>query len=490
MRLRLIGIGIAAALIGAARGQEPAAGPGRDLATRYRLVEAYSDSEQVAVGQLTEYEVAFRETVKATVESAEAPPRVEEVRRAARYAERPLRVGLVDSRNVSRVLRRYEEASVTPDPWGESGAPALMSGLELVIEGPATASPRMIVLSGDRPLWEHEYRFAAGNPLMPALASLLPDRPLRLGDPWTLSQAAAAALLGQPVESGAITGELSTIRPAGEGAPGGAAEVAVLELEGRVTTPSGPTAVRSRVEFAFRIAEPAAAVGAVENPDRPLVAAGGITSLRHVQVSTIAIDAEAGTPGFEQRRELLLERRWPIEGPPLLAPGAEVTATPQNSWLLYADSAGRFHFRHPQGLQLDPAAPGAGPDRIMLVQRRGEVPDMVAIAYLEGEPPRPEEAFQASFERYEAAGFEVLPLDPRPLPAEDWPGMTVHRVEAALTPPADAPTAVRTHIDGYLLRTGGTGTFQVMALTTSADQVQAFRALVEDVLKTLATGRP
>lgn len=464
------------------------AGPDRDLTTRFRLVERYASQD--GPDQLSAYEVAYRETVKVTVETPQAAPRIEEVRRSGRFDERVATVAPLDGRTVSAVVRRYDEASVTPDPWSESGAPPLMSGLELYYAGVGSASPRLAVLSANRPLWEHEYRFALGNPSAPTLAALLPERPLRLGDTWPLSQSGAAALLGEPVEVGALTGKLAEIRAEAAPDAAGTTEVAILEIEGRVQTRSGETLARARVEFAFRPIEPPALSPGAGQPSRdlPLLASGGITSIRHAQVTSAAAVPEEGIPGFEQRRELVLRRRWPLQGAPLLVPTTPPAADDRNSWLVLADAKGRFHLRHPQTLRWDSSA--SGPDRVTLAQPRGSSPDLLVIDFLPDRQPKPDEAFRGAFDRYKEAGFEVLPLEPRGLPADQWPGLSAYRVEAVISPPAEAAALPRTHLDGYLLLTGGPAAFQATALTSSADEVQAYRALVEEVLKTLRLGRP
>ncbi len=464
----------------------------RDLTTRYRFVERYGSQPAEAV--MTEYEVGYRETIQVSTENAQGAPRVEEVVRAARYAERVASVNPIDEQAVQALVRRYESASVTPDPWAEIGAPALMSGMDLLIENPVSVNPTLTVLTPDRRLWDHEYRFAAGTPFTPGLSNILPVGPLRLGESWVLTQVAAAALLGEPVESGSIQGKLSEIRPIVEPKADGATEIAILDLEGRIRTRMGPTSVRSRLEFAFRLIAPQPAAGgranAAQTRDEALIGAGALTSLRHVQVTTVPTIAN-GPPGFEQRRELILQRRWPVpEGRPLSVPNPPPAPTPENSWLVYADPLGRFHFRHPQTFRIDPRAPGAAGDQVTLVQFRRETPDLLVISYREGVQPKPDEAFQGAIERYKAAGFEVLPLDPKQLPAAEWPGMAVYRIEAALTPPAQAVGASRTHVDGYLMLPGQPGAIQAMALTNSPDEIQAFRALAESVLQTLKLGRP
>jgi hypothetical protein len=462
-------------------------GEDRDLTTRYRLVERYAVEEGPDL--LTSYEVAYRETVKVMVETAQAAPRVEEVRRSGRFGERVAAVAPLDGRTVSAVVRRYEEAAVTPDPWTATGAPPLMSGLDLYLVGLGSASPRLIVLTPERALWEHEYRFALGNPAVPVLAALLPERPLRLGDTWAISQTGAAALLGEPVQGGTLTGKLAEIRP--EGLPEAAAsdETAVLDIEGQVQTRSGPTAARARVEFAFRLLPSAGSeLASGTSRDTALVAVGGIVSIRHAQVTSSAADPEQGIPGFEQRRELVLRRRWPPQAAVPSVPAAPPSADDRNSWLILADPQGRFHLRHPQILQWDAAASNG--DRITLVQSRGQTPDLLVLDFLPDRQPKPDDAFRGAFDRYKEAGFEVLPLDPRALPEEEWPGMKAYRVEAVISPPAEAATLPRTHLDGYVLLTSGSAAFQAMALTTSTDEVQAFRALVEEVLKTLRLGRP
>ena len=55
------------------------------------------------------------------------------------------------------------------------------------------------------------------------------------------------------------------------------------------------------------------------------------------------------------KRDLSLDRKRPGGDPPLAIPKPTPVATPENSWLTYADPKGRFHFRHPQGFEPQPS---------------------------------------------------------------------------------------------------------------------------------------
>ena len=347
----------------------------------------------------------------------------------------------IDDRAVGVVVRRYADASVTPDPWSSLGRRALMKGVSRLITNPTSANPDMTVLTPDRSLWDHEYRFVANTPFTPALSNILPVSAVRLGETWTLSPAAAVILLGDPVETGTIQGKLSEIRPLAEPAADGSTEIAVLDLEGRLRTvwrdqrsnprripiPNDPTSIQPR------------------NPSH--TRSGPHRRGCHHRTST-----RPGDHGTNHRQRPARFRAAPRVGPPatLAVNEGEPLAIPNPPPLRHPKTPGSctpipkvgFTSATHRASASTPARTGARGDQVTLVQFRRETPDLLVISYREGVQPKPEEAFQGAIERYRAAGFEVLPLDPKATPADDWPGMAVHRIEAALTPPP-APSVPR-----------------------------------------------
>lgn len=466
----------------------------RDLTTRFRFIERYSAKPEA--GELNEYLVAYRETLRLLRENLQGAPLRQDVVRTARFVEKALTVSSVDRRLVSTMLRRYEDAKVTPDPWSELGAPPIMSDVTVLIENAISSAPRVVVLPPVRPLWDHEYRFTLGTPQVSTLATVVPETPLRLGETFAVSRAGVAALLGEPATGGAIMGRLSEIRDEGNPHAAGTNEVAVFDLEGEVSAGGGQTSMRCQILFAFRELPMAGAGSGAATPlggrDQPLLAMGGITKIRLSQISQVA-SMTNGPAGHELRRELVLERRWPTGSEGLAMPDSAVLASPENSWLLEVDAEGRFHFLHPQEFRPDANAPGASANQIRLIRFRGNVPELLTLTFESEKPLRVDSAFEESFAKYKESGFDVQPLPPKRLPADQWPNAEVYRVEAVLTPPADSSLlggGKVVHFDGYLMQFGGNVAFEAAALTTSTDTVQAYRSVVEGILRTVRPGKP
>jgi hypothetical protein len=458
----------------------------RDLSTRYLLRELYSLEELQGQPTLSQYQVAYHERVRLTQDAGEGKAEAREFVYQARFTERPARpfgTGATDPSMIFAVVRRYESAAVEPDLWTRLGDPAFMEGAELWIKSPGRPNPPIMVLTPGRELREHEYRFAAGNPFVPAYAAVLPTASVRLRDTWAVPRAAASALLGEPAGDGDLTARLVEIGAAPAEAGPRVSEVAQIDVEGQVPTAAGTTRVRGRLTFAY---QPTAAPG----PDQPIRAFGGLLKVRLAQVTRI--ETVEGRPGGEQRRELILERRWPGQGTALNLPENQPTPTPENSWLTYIDPRGRFAFRHPQSFPIDARA-GSSTDALTLVRHVGDSPELVVLAPREGPAPLPDVAFQETLNRRRDAGFEILPGTTLRLPADGWPGVrSVDRVEATMTPNEDQRSAVpgvkSIHFDGYLVVLDDNHWLAVEALTAQPG-VQAFRDEVEAMLKTFRLTR-
>ncbi len=122
-------------------GTEPAQAPARDLTTRYLLVETYSARDGEADRGLTQYQVAFRETVTESRDQAQGAPTSQVTVRQARFTERPVEVGPGDDRMVSVLVRRYEAARVDPNPWAKAGTAPLMADLTVWFESLPGSAP-------------------------------------------------------------------------------------------------------------------------------------------------------------------------------------------------------------------------------------------------------------------------------------------------------------------------------------------------------------
>ena len=160
-----------------------------------------------------------------------------------------------------------------------------------------------------------------------------------------------------------------------------------------------PTAINAQIDFAFEPAasaqDPIARPGAEATKDQqeraatPSVKAeaglfearGFVSRLRLAQATTLPLEGESRLKQSISR-ELLLERRIPGQSggspEPALSPlpEASLSLTPANSWLLYDDPQGRFHFLHPQELRVVKVYPEGGVD---LLDRRPDGQDVLQI---------------------------------------------------------------------------------------------------------------
>ena len=75
------------------------------------------------------------------------------------------------------------------------------------------------------------------------------------------------------------------------------------------------------------------------------------------------------------------------------------------------------------------------------------------------------------------------------LPDADWPGLSVHHMEAALTNKDPTGQASRRYFDAYVIQFPRNASLFVSA-TTFQEQPDAFRAQVREMLKTVKLGAP
>jgi len=452
----------------------------RDLTTKFRFREQYSETEQPA--HLCQYDVAFKETLQVvSSETGQGAPRTQKIVRSGLYTERPLQVTEIDRQVIASVLRRYMSAEVDPDPFSKQVPPRLMKDLTIAIADPTAASPRLMSLSMDRPVREQEYRFVQNNPFTPAIGLLIPNTGLQLKQTWTVSRTALSALMGEPA-SGMLEGKLVAIEvdKADE-----KRELARIELQGKIQTASGPTVVKGLCRFLFQVPEEAAT--------GPVEAIGGITWVSLKSVTTVA--ATANSPASERRRDLLLERRLISTEQPLSAPDLQLEHTVENSWLLYVDPESRYHFQHPQDFKLEISSLGEKADHFTLVREFGKTPDLIALTYTEEDQPKPEVVFKPMLDRYRDLGFDIIPGAMKRMPADEWGDETeVYRVEAVLGPPpgAGAPVAAvggRVHFDGYVMLFNKKASLTA-TLYTAREDVGVLRTMVEQILKQFRTGPP
>ena len=478
---------------------------GADLTSRYRFRELYSITEDGP--GLSEYQVAFRQTYQ----NPQAAPGSEAAKASnllqeGRYTERPAELGPGDDQSVVALVRRFESARDEPDNWSRPGGPKLLEGMTLWYRSGVDEAPQVLVLDGGRRLREREYLFATRfTPYLPSYLGFLPIGPTQLFAPWPLEPAAIGAILG--LEGGPAsangTGRLSSVRPSNRPGDPEGSMVARIEVEGSTQVGVAEARFRGELEFTFVPAENAGANPAGSNrpAGAPLAAisetepgvieaVGGISQVRFSQV---VADREAGR---SIRRQLLIQRRWPADGPALELPATPPSATPENAWLVFADREGRFHVAHPPAyvalLGSNPADPSqAANDKLILRAERPSGIDQIMLTYIpkSATPADPGTLLAQSLETfreyYRASSTPVATL-----PENSWPGVEARRVEAALTPLAADQLATPVHYDGYVLQFPDGSAVVVDALTPDRDGAAAFRDQAESILKTYAPGPP
>jgi hypothetical protein len=204
--------------------------------------------------------------------------------------------------------------------------------------------------------------------------------------------------------------------------------------------------------------------------------------------------------------ELNLERRLgaaPNEatgGPnaSVTIPDSVPTPDEANSWLVYDDDLGRFHFLHPQELQLPRGGDPIDPDEIHLVDQRPDRKDVVIIRLPPGaEDPqgdrnfRDVDRFRRDIDAFWAKKkFELLKGPDSWLPDADWAPLKVYRKELGVKAAgASEPgkSVQRIYIDYYLVLSKRNECFQLQSMTVRNDHV-AFRNQAEGIIKRFQFG--
>ena len=461
-----------------------------DLTLRYRFSERYvADEAQVGPGMIGPYRVAVLEALRDSVEAAQGAPRRVDSTRQSIYAERPASLGPLGV--VVASARRVEASVVKPEEPSKRAGPKPLDGVSTLIRPKLGDRPLIVCLTDGRTLTEAEYLALAREIYVPHLAALLPSRSVRLGDTWRVDRKGAQALLGDPfLQADTLSGKLMDVRKEVDGPR----MVASLALTGKVTGPSGETTINAELSFTFTATlparDPARKPTYPPSPTEDMVEArGAITELR---LATLASGPLPG-PGrlrFLASRKVTLHRQLGLvagtPAPPSLAELPEPNST--NSWLMHVDPAGRYGFRHPEDL-LPPerTQPLAEPDTSLLVRTSREGREMLQVEYF-AKTLSPEDLKKELAEKSKALKMEVLKGEEKWLPEAEWPGMRVHRVDADVKlvdgKLAKAGPSARIHLDGYLIQFPRSASILAIA-STSRPSVAAFRAEVEQALKTL-----
>jgi hypothetical protein len=484
----------------------PAAGSDQPLSLRYRFVEKYSLAEDPNRPELlVQYQVGADETYRVETERPQGAPQQAGWRKRTVYTERPARLGrLGDVTDAVRRYDRFEPFSLNGTRNADPRADGLFRDLTLWYHLQAGRDAEVISLTANRTLREEEYQGVIDDQLfLPGLKAILPPNPTRVEDTWSIARAGVQALMGK--EAGAadfqVDGTLVQVNKAARGT----ALTAIIDISGKVALQEGDGAVRARISFIFEppaaapaaeTREPAGRAGGGGGRDAGVVEATGyIAKVQMRRVLTVPLQDE---PRLQQiiTRDLVLHRRrapdspGAVPGAPLVIPEQPPSADESNSWLLYHDPEGRFHFRHPQELSL--SAGDRGFIVFQYVRADGRA-DTVMIWDIpkEGDSARdrrwddPQAFVKYVSDGASRKGFDVINGPMGYLPDQDWAPLKrrVYRYEAALK----RKDASRVYLDAYLVLFTRGDHFVLQALTEHNDHV-AFRDKVERLIKSLELG--
>jgi hypothetical protein len=465
-----------------------------DLAARYHFTERYVHEETMAgPGLVGTYRVATREVVRESVEAAQGAPRRTDSTRQAIFSERLAESGFGGG-SVGSTVRSYERFLVKTDDVVRATGGKPLEGASVLIRPRSGELPLVLSLTEGRTLTEFEFDAIAHQPFSPHLAQLMPTASVRLGDTWRVPRPAAQALLGDPtVPADGLSGKLFEVRKEVEGSR----MVALVAITGKVAGPFGETIVNAEVQFQFiGTTTPKTSTKKVFPPhpfEGLTEARGAVTEVR------LASETKGPVPGpgrlrFLSNREFTLHRQLGLAAgsppPPTFEKPPE--PTPANSWLTHLDSSGRYSLTHPQELLApDPNLP-VKPGITLLTRLRRDGRDMLQVEFVP-KTLAPEDIKKALAEKYSRLKMDILQGEEIWLPEADWPGVRVHRIDAALKvgdPKAAGPGgATRIHFDGYLIQFPQLASVLAIA-TTAREAVSIFRDEVEKILKTIKIDPP
>jgi hypothetical protein len=456
------------------------------LSARYRFIETYGVEENPDKPELiVQFEVGSLETVKQEIEKAQGAPDRFLGTIQAIYTERPAKVTKLGE--VTDLVRRYDEFRPGGDFHAKSATPPLVKGLSIWCRFQRGGVPEIISLTDQRPLRQEEFSVITEKVFLPQLSSILPPIPSRVGDAWKIKPRASQSLLGSSVPDDGdfdVEGTLVDVRKAANGNT----LTARIEISGKLTIDKAPAGVKAWIFFVF---EPPPAPPALEPAAKPkaaektgiIEARGHIARVLMTRRLSIPID-DNGRLSRIVTKELNLVRR-PASNP-LIIPEVPI-ATAANSWVRYDDPGKRFHFNHPQALQLV-SDTSENPDLLELVDKRATGTDALIfnIQREEVDPARNRQLLDPNFHirnmraTWQKTQQDVVEGEAGWLPndASTPAKRRVHRFEAALK---NGPSAPRTYCNQYLLL-DSKGSIVVTAITERNDQL-VFRSQVEDVIK-------
>jgi hypothetical protein len=502
---------------------KPAAAPGDEpaetapvsteaLSARYRFSEKYGLTEDPGKPDLvTQYRVGARETVKMTTEKAQgAPDRSESVRKTI-YTERAAAVSRLGEATDS--VRRYDRDELTAK---DAVKPPSLQGLTIWYHRQPGDRPHIVSLASDHPIRETDYEEICAEGFVPQWMALLPQRPTRVGDTWNIPpQAARLVWARQPeAEDYELTGRLIEVGKAATGT----GLTAVIGVSGRFWFGDVLNMFNAKIHFTFEPSTNASApVGPAASPKVSETgtkhAAGkrdeGIIDARGwINLALMAQTAESVIPETEGRlkqyktRELVLERRrLPTRaGADGSNPGLNPPATPpaddeSNSWVLYDDPKGRFHFRHPQELIHNPSTDPNFVD-LVLVHPSGDSRLGINFQGKTSDPVRDRQNRDPEFHRrrlyaiWEKQDKDVVRGSAGFLADPEWTDLKrkVYRAEVAVKPKGREPDAgERLYVDNYLVLFPNNESIVLMGWTEQDSNLK-LRAHAEGIIKTFQLG--
>jgi len=447
--------------------------------------------------------VASKETTKITQETPQGAPKVDQSVLQAIYTDRVAGVG--KDGVVSEIARRFEKARLTSTVQFTSYKTKWLEGLKILYRLQQNRLTPLIMSLNDRQLRQQEYEHISSQAFLPILSSVLPKKPVRIGDTWMVGRPALWSLVGAlPADEGyEVSAELREIRKDDSGPT----MTAVIDVKGNFELSDGPSALNAQIYFGF---EPTEAVApkkslfqdkADQETGGLFDAKGHITKVRMAQLITMAMPGGDGRFKQTIERSLVLDRRTAAESGPSFIP-VEVPApapdpTIANSWLLYDDPQGRFHLIFPQEFRVARTYPDGGID---LLDPRPDGQDAIQVNLVpkEQEPRRdrlavdPLEEKKALEENWRKRGEKVLPGSADWLPEKDWADTKrkVYRIEAALVPEGGqgpAPASGRIYMDRYIVQFARNEVIRVTAMTTR-DLHDPFRDLAESLIRNFDFG--
>jgi hypothetical protein len=495
--------------------QEPEPGEAEALSVKYRFQEKYSVLPEPAHPErVTEYQVGVRETFKKVIEKQQGAPERFETSRQTLYVERAASVSKTG--DLVNAVRRYDKFNFKGPVSTPSPKSPFFEGLTVWIHTRPDRGPEVLSLTTDRPIREFEYDTMSQVVSFPPLTVLLPSTtPRRVGDTWAVGPRAALPLLGElPDATTALEGTLIEVHKS----PSENKLVAVLGISGHLKLSGGRgIALNAVMQFTFDPPPDNVAPGSPEATKAPgpsadrdtpkartrgkiVDARGWISQLRMGRAASDRLEEDDGRLRETTTYELILARR-PLSATgtsqvaPVPLPDAEPRATQANSWLVYDDPMGRFHFRHPQELRPTPEQLDLNAVELVDQDQGGavllvQIPPKETSAERDRQSRDPEWHKKELYATWERQKRDVLPGSSGWLPEADWKPLNrrVYRIEAAHRSKDPEPGRPhRVYGDYYLVLFPPNQSIVVNAMTERDSHVN-FRNEVELLIKTFGFG--